>query len=154
MEVPKPTDEHKKLHRLAGDWIGEEKFHPMPWDPDGGLGASKTTTRLGLDGFFVIMDTEQKRGGVVTYRGHGVFGWDSVQKKYTMHWFDTMGHDPGTPATGTWDGNLLTFQHQHAMGHGRYQYEFVDQDHYKFKMERSSDGKDWMPFMDGAYRRR
>jgi hypothetical protein len=70
-----------------------------------------------------------------------------------MHWFDTMGCDPGAPATGTWDGNTLTLQNQHQMGHGRFQYEFVGNDSYKFQMAMSQDGKQWMPFMDGVYRR-
>ena len=153
MEMPKPKDQHKKLHALVGEWKGREIFHPMPWDPSGGEAVSTTTTRLGLDGFFIIMDTEQKRGGVVSYRGHGVFGYDMFQNKYTMHWFDTMGCDPGAPAIGTWEGNKLKLQNRHQMGYGRFAYEFVDDNTYLFKMEMSSDGQNWTPFMDGTYKR-
>ena len=70
-----------------------------------------------------------------------------------MHWFDSMGCDPGAPAVGTWEGNRLSFQSKHEMGHGRYTYEFVGKDSYTFKLEHSQDGKSWMPFMDATYKR-
>jgi hypothetical protein len=36
MEMPKPSDGHRRLERLAGRWEGEEKMEPSPWDPQGG----------------------------------------------------------------------------------------------------------------------
>ena len=153
MEMPKPTEHHRKLQALVGQWTGEEKFHPMPWSPDGGTATSRTNARLDLDGFFVVSDHEQKRDGKVSYRGHGVFGYDTQKQKYTMHWFDVMGCDPGAPALGTWEGNTLVLQHQHHMGHGRFTYKFERDGEYTFKMEHSQDGKNWMPFMDGTYKR-
>ncbi len=108
---------------------------------------------MDLGGFYLFSDYEQERNGQVAYRGHGVFGYDPNQQKYTMHWFDSMGCDPGAPALGTWQGNKLVFVHAHHMGHGRYTYEFPADGHYKFKMEHSQDGENWMPFLDGAYKR-
>lgn len=126
---------------MVGQWVSEDQFHPTPWDPKGGTATTRMNTRLDLDGFFVIADAVQERGGKVSYRGHGVFGWDAPQQRYTMHWFDGMGCDPGGPALGTWQGNKLSLVHQHAMGHGRFTYEFDSPGTFKFKMERSQDGK-------------
>jgi hypothetical protein len=153
MEMPRPGEPHKKLQALVGQWVSEDRFHPAPWDPKGGTARTEMTTRMDLDGFFVIADCSQEREGKVSYRGHGVFGYDPAQQKYTMHWFDVMGFDPGAPALGTWDGNKLCFVHEHSMGCGRFTYEFDPPDSFKFRMERSHDGKDWTPFMDSVYRR-
>ena len=32
-EMPKPSEHHLKLHRFAGNWVGEEKLSPSPWGP-------------------------------------------------------------------------------------------------------------------------
>ncbi len=152
MQMPTLGEQHKKLSAFVGQWASEDTIHPAPWDPKGGTAATKMNCRMDLDGFFVLCDCAQERGGKVTYRGHGVFGYDGMQQRYTMHWFDVMGVDPGPPALGTWEGKL-TFVHTHAMGHGRFTYEFDSPTSFKFKMERSQDGKNWAPFMDSVYRR-
>src|SRR4030095_8583695 len=54
MEMGMPTvqEQHKKLQTLAGTWTGEEKMHPSPWDPEGGMALGKVNNRIDLDGFF------------------------------------------------------------------------------------------------------
>jgi hypothetical protein len=74
-------------------------------------------------------------------------------KKYTMHWFDTMGGDPGGAAIGDWNGNVMSFANHHHFGHGRYTYEFQGDGVYTFKMAASQDGENWAPMMDSTYRR-
>lgn len=153
MEMPKPDEHHKKLEAMVGEWTGEETMHPSPWDPQGGPATSRINARMDLDGFFLISDYVQERNGATTFRGHGVYGWDANQQKYTMHWFDSMGFDPGPPVPGTWEGNRLRFQHQAHMGHTRYTYEFIDKDTYSFNLEHSQDGKKWAPFVESTVRR-
>jgi len=80
MEMPKPQDQHKKLEMLAGTWTGEEKLYPSPWDPKGGTATSRVEARIGLGGFFLISDYEEKREGKVAYQGHGVYGWDPAEQ--------------------------------------------------------------------------
>jgi len=150
MDMPKPGEEHRKLQAFVGEWKGDEKMFPSPWDPKGGPAKSRTVTKADLDGFFIVSDYTQERDGKVSYRGHGVYGWDSFQKHYTMHWFDTMGCDPGEPAKGVWEGNTVRFQSQHPMGHGRYTYVFDGKDRMTFKLEHSQDGKNWSMFMEGT----
>ena len=115
--------------------------------------ASKSVNRLDLDGFFLLIDHQQTRDGKISYRGHGVYGFDPMQQKYTMHWFDVMGFDPGPPALGTWEGDTLCFQHSHAKGHGRYTYKFPREGVYSLLIEMSQDGKNWIPFLEGTYTR-
>jgi len=153
MEMPKLTEHHQKLKALVGTWNGEEVMPPSPWNPEASKRTSRTDARLDLGNFFLIMEYVQKSGAQETYRGHGVYGWDPRKQLYTMHWFDVMGGDPGAPALGTWEGNRLSFQNQHHMGHSRYIYEFNGPNAYTFQLDSSQDGKNWMRFVEGKYQR-
>ena len=149
-EMPKPGKEQQQIAKLAGRWIGGEDISETPFGP-----ACKTTAvvdnKLSLDGFCVVQDYEQKRDGVVSFKGHGVFAWDPVKQKSVMHWFDTMG---GVPQVfdGEWKGDTLTMQCSHPMGHTRCSFT-VKGNQYLFTMEMSQDGKQWMSFMKGAYKK-
>jgi hypothetical protein len=152
--MPKPTEQHRKLQALAGTWTGEETMFPSPWDPKGGKATSRVVSRMEVDGFFLINDYVQERGGHPTYRGHGVFGWDGKQKCYTMHWFDAMCAPGAEPAKGTWEGNQLVFQQQSPMGHGRFTYDFQGEGRHTFRMEQSEDGTKWVTFLESVYTRK
>lgn len=153
MDMPKPSEHHKKYQALVGTWTGDETLHPMPWEPQMVKVTSKSVNRMDLDGFFLFIDHEQTRNGKIAYRGHGVYGFDPRQEKYTMHWFDVMGGDPGAPAMGTWDGDTLRFQHSHHRGHSRYVYNFERDGLYTLKIELSQDAANWTPFLTGTYKR-
>jgi len=152
MEMPKPGEPHAKLERLAGRWIGEETIHPMPWDPEGGTAKGLVDNKPGLDGFAVVQDYEQQRGGVTSFRGHGVFAWDDIEKCYVMHWFDTMGMPPSV-FKGDFEGDVLTVTHQGPQGFSRAVFDLSHDGRYHFKMEVSGDGNAWAPFMEGDYAR-
>ncbi len=154
MEMPRPGDAHRKLEALVGTWEGDETLFPSPWDSKGGKAKASFTAGLELDGFFVIGDYAEERDGKIMYRGHGVFGWDDRERSYIMYWFDSMGGGNVVPARGTWTGDTLTFQHQTAMGHTRYSYQFTDVDHYVMRLDQSKDGRSWQPFVEGKYKRR
>ena len=106
-----------------------------------------------LDGFFLVSDYEQRRDGKISFLGHGVYGFDPLTGQYTMHWFDTMGNDPGGPARGPWQGDELVYYNENPMGRGRFAYTFIDEGRYRFEMAMSSDGDDWQPLMDAIYTR-
>jgi hypothetical protein len=154
METPGqgPLDQHRKLEVFTGNWVGEEKIYPSPWD--GGPASGRMESRMALDGFFLITDYTEERGGTVSYRGHGVYGWDPQDQCYTMHWFDSMGGIAKIWAKGRWEGDVLTYQHQHERGHSRYVYTLQGSGQYHFKIESSQDGKAWMTFMEGTYRKK
>jgi len=153
MQMPMPTDEHRKLHRLAGTWVGEERLEPSPWGP-GGAATGHLTGKVALDGMFVVSDYAEEKDGKVLYRGHGVFGWDGTAKTVVWYWFDSMGEGPGEPARGTWDGDVLVLRSTSPRAQGRYTYRFHGDDRYEFRLENSFDGgKSWVKFMEGTYRR-
>lgn len=151
MQMPRPTKEHERLAALAGKWTGEETIHPTPWDPAGGLAEGSTTARVDLDGFGVVQEYVQKRDGVVSYRGHGVLGYDPEEKCYLWHWSDSMGGVPAHVTRGHWRGSELSFQHAGPMGHSRYTYTFHDDGTLGFSIESSQDGRKWSPFITARY---
>ena len=152
MEMPKPTEAHRKLEKLVGSWSGEEKISPSPWDPQGGTAVGRVQNRLALDGFIVVQDYEQERGGAVNFRGHGVFSWDSMQQCYVLHWFDSMGMPPNE-FCGNFDDNVLTLSSSGPQGHSRAVFDFREEGSYTFRMDVSQDGSEWYTFMEGKYAR-
>jgi hypothetical protein len=153
MEMPKPTAEHQRLAKLAGNWVGEETIFPSQWAPSGGKATARIQARMDLDGFYLIADYQHEKDGGVHLRGHGVYGWDARGRCYTLHWFDSSGIEHGAPSLGTWEGDTLTLQHEmKPFGHSRYVYQ-VGEGQYRMRLENSPDGKQWTPFLEGVYRR-
>ena len=151
MEMPKPQPEHARLRSFAGTWTGEEKLHPSPWDPRGGQALARVTSRMAMDGFFLVTDYAQERQGKVSYEGHGVFGYEPGRRVYTLHWFDSMGSGTPEPATGTWSGDTLTFEQKSPMGWSRYIYRLEGETRYAFRIDHSRDGNEWTTFIEGRY---
>lgn len=152
MEMPKVTDAHRKLDVLVGSWKGEERISPSPFDPQGGMAEGRVQNRSALDGFAVVQDYEQERGGKVTFRGHGIFRFDAMQNNYVMHWFDSMGMPPGE-YRGTFDGGVMLLLSATPFGQSRATFDFREKGRYVFKMDVSPDGTSWHPFMEGSYQK-
>lgn len=149
MEMPKPGEPHRQLQKLVGNWSGEEKLSPSPWDPKGGTAIGRVNNRAALDGFAVIQDYEQERNGKISFRGHGIFSYDLNRKCHVLHWQDSMGF-PVNEFTGGFQGDVLTLTNQGIQGHNRCTFD-VSRGGYSFKMEVSADGKQWVTFMEGKY---
>jgi Protein of unknown function (DUF1579) len=152
MEMPKPSEAHRKLAALAGHWTGQETIPPCPWDPKGGVAVGRCNNRLSIDGFILVQDYEQERDGAVNFRGHGVFAYDAAAPCYTLHWWDSMGVAPNV-FKGDFKGNTLQMGCLDGQGHSRAAWELRDATHYFFRMEMSQDGQQWMTLMEGNYTR-
>jgi hypothetical protein len=150
MEMPKPSPTHKKLELFAGTWAGEEKMHPSAWDPKGGVASASLASRVACEGFWVVGDYEQRRNGVVTFRGHSVFGCDDKSQEVVLHWFDSMGMGPDL-FRGKFQGQILTLTCKNQMGTHRLTYDFSEKGTLRSKMETSQDGKQWAAMFDGIY---
>lgn len=150
MQMQKPNKFHKKLEALVGDWTCDEVMHPMPWDPTGGPAKGRYKVRTILDGFAIVQDYEQKRGGKVSYRGHGVLGYDMTSNSYVWHWSDSMCGVPCEVSKGQWNGKTLQFQHAGPQGHARYTYTFLRGGKLSFTIECSQDGQQWAPMMSST----
>ena len=152
--MPVAGENHKKLHRLAGRWTGAEKMSKTPFSP-GGEAIGTSIMRVDIDGFFVIQDYVQTRGGKTSYKGHGIFSYDETKKTFIWYWVDSMGFVPPGPSRGQWNGDTLVFEHE-PIGdkRGRYTYRFPDADSYTFQIENSDDaGKTWYTFIEAVYHR-
>jgi uncharacterized protein DUF1579 len=153
MEMPKPTDAHKKLELLVGTWEGEEIMHPSPWTPEGGTRMGRVMNRRALDGFNVIQEYEQIDQGKTTFLGHGVFGYNTKESCYMMYWWDNFGGE-GSQFRGNFEGKVLTVANQNEMGHSRAMFDLREPGVYAFKMDMSQDGKTWATLMEGKYRKK
>lgn len=148
-EMPKPTAEHKKLEKLVGDWTGEEKMAPSPWDA-GGSGIGHVINTVALDGFNVIQEYEQQRGGKTSFRGHGVFSYDVNARCYVLHWWDSMGMGVNE-FRGQFNGDVLSMTFAGVHGHNRCIFDVSKPGRYAFTMDVSPDGQNWKNFMQGGY---
>ena len=151
--MPKPGKEHAQLEKLVGVWEGDEKMEASPWGPASKSRGKYTMVRA-CDGFFVVQDYSQEKDGKVGFRGHGVFGWDPSDQSFTWYWVDSMGSPAPTAARGKWVGDTLTFESKSSQGNGRYTFKFNSASSLTFKLENCFDGKNWVKFMEGTYKRK
>ena len=88
MEMPRPSDGHRKLEKIANQWEGDETMHPSPWDPQGGKATGRIKSRVALNGFALIYDYEQERepGG----RRRGPFTVSPVELEATLGGFESV----------------------------------------------------------------
>jgi len=154
MEMPKVTDQHRKLYALTGDWEGTETIAESPWGP-AGTAIGKLHIRTDLNGFFVLQDYIQEKERKVTFSGHGIFGYDLEAGNYTWYWVDAMGFVPDAPARGKFEGDTLKLEKVTPRGSARYGHRLEGKNAYHFTIENSFDqGKSWQTFLTAAYRRK
>jgi hypothetical protein len=100
MELSKLNENHKLLTDSVGTWTFTVKMW-MNGDPSSKPEESRgTATRKGMmDGRYVVMDVTGRMempGGdgkmkSMTFKGHGLEGYDNVKKKFIGTWMDNMG---------------------------------------------------------------
>ncbi len=83
-----PCKHHKLLDRMAGHWKTRSTYWKEPGDPPVQSAGSCERTWI-LDGRFL---REEFDGGILglPFRGSGLYGYDSFERKYTSVWIDTM----------------------------------------------------------------
>jgi Protein of unknown function (DUF1579) len=151
-EMPKPTEHHRKLAALAGNWSGPEKLYPSQWGA-GGEAIGRMSARLAVDGFFLVQDYEEEREGRVFFRAHAIMGYDARAQHYLWYWCDSMGTPPPSPSRGKWEGDTLTFLSESGGNRSRYTYRFESDTRCSFRIESSADGSTWRPVMEASYAR-
>lgn len=153
MPMPEPDEHHAKLATLAGRFVAEETLYPSAWNPEECTATGYFDSKMVLGGFFLMNDYVQRRDGAVTFEGHGLYGWDDARGAYTMHWFDSMGGDPGAPVLGAWRGDTLTFAKSGPEGHARYTYVLETADVLVFSISTSKNGDTWQTLLEGRFLR-
>ncbi|MDR3446343.1 DUF1579 family protein [Dyella sp.] len=141
------------LARLTGDWQGEETIATTRWG-QGGPAMGYFTARLALNGRVLVQDYREECDGAVSLQAHAVFVAEPEHDQYSLHWFDSYGFVPGTPAPGVWNGENLTFVRSSQRGQTRHVYVFEEDNVLTLRLESSFDGGvKWEPVMTGSYRR-
>ncbi|HEV8422796.1 MAG TPA: DUF1579 family protein [Chthoniobacterales bacterium] len=153
MEMPQPSEGHRKLEKIAGEWQGEETMYPSPWEPNGGSAIGRISSRIALNGFALINDYEQERDGKVNFSGHGVFTYDPKADTYTLVWVDCMGAPPEV-FKGKFEGDILKLSHGGPGMHVRLTYDLSQPGLLATSMEMSQDGSEWKRFFDARLKRR
>jgi hypothetical protein len=127
------------LERIRGVWRSTETLHPSPWNPKGRKAEGALVARLAIGGSALVM--EYRRDG---YEGLGV-----MLGGYELWWFDTL--EPPGPARGRGVGDRLVLEREGPVGRARYTYAFERDGEFTFRIERSTDGKEWRSFLDARY---
>ena len=152
LAAPSPLPEHHKLAVFAGEWNGEETVHPSRWVA-GGQATSHVVARMDLNGFYLIQDTRQTRGGKESFATHALFTYDREDRTYKLFWHDSLGYYPPSPASGGWAGTSLILVRGSLRGNARHVYEVVDDNTYNMKIQFSPDAEGWSDVLTGVYRR-
>lgn len=148
------TPGHEKLLAFVGDWTGEETVIESRWQR-GGNARGLITTRPILGGFYVQQDYVQLRDGRTSFEGRGIFGFDIDDQRYKLFWFDSLGFQPPTPASGQWSGDKLTMVRPSLRGAARHSFTFEGPDRYRLKIEYSWEGgESWSDVVNGVFTRR
>jgi len=157
MEMTKLNENHKLLTDSVGNWSYTVKMW-MNGDPSSKPDISKgTATRKAImDGRFVVMDVTGKmdmpgpdgKMKSMTFKGHGLEGYDNVKKKFVGTWMDNMGtgimmsqgdYDPST--------KTFTYNSEVEMMPGmktpiREVLKINDKDHMTFEWYENRGGQD------------
>jgi hypothetical protein len=143
------TDLHRALHGLAGDWAGEERISPSPWDPTGAVAQGTVRNEVALDGLVVIQQYDQAREGRVVFQGHGVFSVNGAEA--VLDWWDNWSATP-RQFRGGMAGNALVLVSRDPKGLARATWEIAGTE-YQYHLEVSSDDRAWTRYLDATYRR-
>jgi hypothetical protein len=150
--APVPTDEHRRLAAFAGEWRGEEMVYASRW-VEGGEAEAQIFARMDLNGFYLIQDSRQSRGGKESFATHAVFTYDREDRLYKLFWHDSLGYFAPSPASGAWTGNSLVLLRGSLRGNARHVYEVIDDNSYAMKIQYSPDAEGWSDVLTGVYRR-
>ena len=153
MKAPEPSQEHRWLQRLVGEWTFDSECQMGPDQPPMKTSGKETVRSLG--GLWTIGE------GSGTCRSIMTLGFDPRTKKFVGTFIaDVMTHL--WPYNGTLDaaGKVLTLDSEGPGMTGEDSYvkyqdiiEFISDDHRTLASRYlGSDGK-WVPFMKAHYRK-
>lgn len=128
-----PTEEHKVLQGMVGEWDCVCTFQMGP-DVEPMVTKGESSSESILDGRFVTQHFSMPEFMGTAFEGMGVVGYDKTKGKYVNAWIDSMGTSISTmegewdaaAKTMTWNGTFST-----PMGEmpARHVIKHIDSDH-------------------------
>lgn len=152
--APKPDPEFQRLQALVGRWMFNGAYKPGAWGPGSKI-RGEYTARFILKGFaFEGRTVERSVEGETHFLE--IDAYDPVNKNITF----SVRSDVGTAYSGaiTIAGRTITWEGTVAAAGREYRVEEVveisgDRMSATAKAEISTDGKMWMPYFDGKFRK-
>ena len=151
MAPPKPGPEVKKLDLFVGNWTTEGTVSPGPWGQGGKFTGTDTMEWMNGE-FFIVghssfsMPAELGGDGKET----SVMGYDTDQSVYTFDAFNSQGRHE--VSKGTVNGDTWNWTSEATYGgqviKQRMTIKVVSPTSHTMKFEVSTDGTNWMTFMD------
>lgn len=155
MMMPKPGPELAKLDYFLGTWTGEETMN-SPGMPPGSKNKSKTVTKRGIGGMFLVGDYTSSMGegkNAMKFAGHSLWTYDPQKKGYRHWWFDSFGDGQETPGNWVDDKTYVGETSYEMMGQQvkqRQTYAILSPTQFTMKIE-MDNGQGWMTFLEGTY---
>lgn len=147
-----PTTRSNQLHRLVGEWRGQEVIQSSKWGT-GGSANARVVCREELAGKVFVQEYVAERNGQVWLQAHAIYCHQADTHSYSMFWFDSLGFIPQEPGQGEWGGRVLSFIRVSPRGQSRHTYAFDTDSSYEMRLESSfdDDGTTWILVMEGIY---
>jgi hypothetical protein len=147
--VPKPGPELKKLDYFSGNWHLAGDMKASPFGPAGKMVG--TEHNQWMEGGFFLLSHADETSPMGKAKGVAIFGYDTEEKVYTYHAFNSMGE--AEQAKGTLEGNIWTWTNEQKMQgklmRGRFTVKTTSPTTYDFKFEMAPEAGDWSTVMEG-----
>jgi len=106
MEAGTPDENHALLEAFAGDWAVRSVMTMVPGEPPT-ESEGREVNEMILGGRYLLTHHEGMFGEA-PFEGHGVMGYDKIQKKWVSAWVDSFSTMIGV-STGTYDADTRTW---------------------------------------------
>jgi hypothetical protein len=147
-----PGPEVKKLDYFVGSWTTEGTIAPGPWGNGGKFTATDKNEWMN-GSFFVVGQSQFKMPAEVGGDGTetSVMGYDTDENVYTYDAFNSQGRHESSK--GMLSGDTWTWNSEATYGgqivKQKMTIKTASPTSYTMKFEVSTDGTNWMTFMDG-----
>lgn len=159
MKYSTPSDQHKILAGMAGQW----KYTSQFWESAKGkpeVSKGTSSMKMILGGRFLQQDISGKAMGM-PFKGIGITGYDNLKEKFETFWVDNMGTGM-MRGTGSFDAATKTLkdsgEHSCPMSDDktrefRSDWKLVDKNNMTYTMYGSDEDDDEFKMMEMVFKR-
>ena len=147
--APKPGPELKKLEYFVGNWSEEGDMKAGPMGPAGKF--TGTDKIEWMEGGFFLIGHGAGSSNMGSETGISFWGYDTENKVYTFHEFNSAGES--VSATGTVDGDTWTWTSEDKMMGKMVKTKYIvkvnSATSYSFKLDMQIEGGEWTTAFEG-----